>query len=152
MPKAEIFASTTQRQHDETNCPIFAMLDLAYFSKNPSIMGYVQDNSMKSNLGKMAVHYVDSLPPPMMKATQSLTTLAAYHKTAKAKEADMSTGPDSARGSARGDARAALEETVKGYTVEVLSARGVKENHNVLALKTFFRCSGILVAEAMARK
>jgi hypothetical protein len=67
-----IHVNTFWRQTDGYSCPVFALRDVAYFTR-------LGDRLLQELSGEHEkVHYFDNLPPEFMKLTQSITDITEY--------------------------------------------------------------------------
>lgn len=74
------YVYTQPRQLDNSNCSIFSIRDMVQMSKHPNIVGFAKDNiSENVNIGsKVSVKTIDTLPPQMMKITQTRSPFCTY--------------------------------------------------------------------------
>ena len=83
FPGAMVHSLSTKRQFDDTNCPIFSLRDIVQISryqlKGNDIFKYVQQHELEESQGRDRIF--DSLPPALMKITQSMRKLGSYQES-----------------------------------------------------------------------
>lgn len=133
IPDVMIYPFKVRRQSAPVGCPIFAILDVAQFSKTPDIMKFAMAHVSEKK------QEVTELPPKMMRPTQSLNRLMEYI-------GEEGSGEE---GKAKmGEKRAVIEESLMKHVVEVLTSKG-KKDINGLALHRFNKYSQMLVSDVV---
>ena len=147
IPDIKLAAFTVRRQFDETNCPIFSILDVAYLSHHPEIMkAFDQENVQIKAIydekdNDTPYTFINfnyrRIPGQVMRITQSTEELNRYLQQVD-EEPIVQTKKESLP----------LRGAVKKHTATVVTRKG-PSNRNMLALKKFYRFSKRLTAEAL---
>lgn len=169
--KVGLYFLSTRRQYSLVGCPIFAILDIAQFSKNPHLMESVNgsfrgvresdDPTNTKHFRTLSVYHTD-LPPAMMRPMQSLSEIAKHveelekglryaeeelrkNETTSYKERDQYRKNEAEEKLRKGKA---LEATVRKRVVTVVTAKGTSQQ-NVFARQLFCKYSHRLVGNAL---
>lgn len=134
IPGVMVYPFKMQRQSASAGCPLFAILDIAQFSKTPDLMKFAMDHFSEKE------QEVTELPPKMMRPTQSLSRLTEYM-------VDKGSGKEGME--KMRERRAAIEGSLLKHVVKLLTSKGLSKEQNALALHRFNKYSQMLVSDVI---
>ena len=154
MPGAVIHYFTKRRQHDQTNCPIFALTDVIHMSKHPNILDFVQARSIVAEKNP-SIRSFDELPPEMMSTAQSRSDIEKYlgieqvnKESGSAGTSKMTVEEYARKGSGADPKKVELAQVIAHHTVSVINKDGKPKQINAFAANQFTKFSRMVIAKA----
>jgi hypothetical protein len=146
----ELYEVSFSRQRDSVNCPIFSIRDVVAFSKQEDFFSIVECEDSEGLEGISACYKITSLPPSIMKVTQSLSQLEEYIERNDATDGIIhrhrrKVGCDEAIE----EIEETLQQNVERHCFYSVDDRGDSKLRNMLIQNRFNKYLGILVRETL---